>query len=107
IYLRVLFEQDVPAREQLLARVRLFSREYFGPLCRTGQESGALRRDIAPEAVLFVLDATLDRFLQSYAQGTLDRELAPGRIDGAGLLARVDMILQVLQEGLAGSAAKL
>ena len=105
IYLRVLFEQDVPGREQLLVRVRLFSREYFGPLCRAGQESGALRRDIAPEVVLFVLDAALDRFLQSYAQGILDRELGAGRGDGAGLLARVDMILQVLQEGLAGSAA--
>ncbi len=31
IYLRVLFEQDVPMREKLLAQVRLFSREYFGP----------------------------------------------------------------------------
>ena len=101
IYLRVLFEQDVPMREKLLAQVRLFSREYFGPLCQTGQNSGAIRRDIPPAVVIFVLDATLDRFLQSYAQGALDRDLDLAQINREALLSRVKMILQVLKEGLA------
>jgi TetR/AcrR family transcriptional regulator len=101
IYLRVLFEQDVPMREKLLAQVRLFPREYFGPLCQTGQNSGAIRRDIPPAVVIFVLDATLDRFLQSYAQGALDRDLGLARINREELLSRVNMILQVVKEGLA------
>jgi AcrR family transcriptional regulator len=103
IYLRVLFEQDLPGREHLLARVRLFSRDYFGPLCEAGQQSGALRPDIPAEVVLFVLDASLDRFLQSYAQGVLDRELGP---DNGTILYRVDMLLRVLKEGLAVPAAR-
>ncbi|MCJ7603545.1 MAG: TetR/AcrR family transcriptional regulator, partial [Desulfobulbaceae bacterium] len=101
IYLRVLFEQDVPMREKLLAQVRLFPREYFGPLCQTGQNSGAIRRDIPPAVVIFVLDAILDRFLQSYAQGALDRDLGLARINREELLSQVNMILQVVKEGLA------
>lgn len=101
IYLRVLFEQDVPMREKLLAQVRLFSREYFGPLCQDGQQGGAIRRDIPLAVVIFVLDATLDRFLQSYAQGVLDRDLGLARINREELPAQVNMLLQVLREGLA------
>lgn len=101
IYLRVLFEQDVPMREKLLAQVRLFSREYFGPLCQAGQISGAIRRDIPLAMVIFVLDATLDRFLQSYAQGVLDRDLGLAQISSEALPAQVNMMLQVLREGLA------
>ncbi|MBU4262550.1 MAG: TetR/AcrR family transcriptional regulator [Proteobacteria bacterium] len=101
IYLRVLFEQDVPMREKLLAQVRLFSREYFGPLCQAGQKSGAIRSDIPLAVVIFILDATLDRFLQSYAQGALDRDLDLGQINREELLVQVKLILQVLKEGLA------
>jgi AcrR family transcriptional regulator len=101
IYLRVLFEQDVPMREKLLAQVRLFSREYFGPLCQAGQNSGAIRRDIPLAMVIFVLDATLDRFLQSYAQGVLDRDLGLAPISSEALPAQVNMMLRVLREGLA------
>ncbi|MCK9296206.1 MAG: TetR/AcrR family transcriptional regulator [Desulfobulbaceae bacterium] len=101
IYLRVLFEQDVPMREKLLAQVRLFSREYFGPLCEAGQKSGAIRRDVPLAVVIFILDATLDRFLQGYAQGALDRDLDLVQRNRAELLARIRMILQVLREGLA------
>jgi len=103
IYLRVLFEQDVPMREKLMTQVRLFSREYFGPLCQAGQKSGAIRPDIPLAVVIFVLDATLDRFLQGYAQGTLDRDLDLAQINREMLLSQVKMILQVLKEGLAVS----
>ncbi|MBU0908863.1 MAG: TetR/AcrR family transcriptional regulator [Proteobacteria bacterium] len=101
IYLRVLFEQDVPMREKLLAQVRLFSREYFGPLCQAGQQSGAIRNDIPLAVVIFILDATLDRFLQSYAQGALDSDLDLKQSNREELLAQVKMILRVLKEGLA------
>lgn len=100
IYLKVLFEQNVPQRERLLAQVRLFSREYFGPLCKAGQQAGEIRQDIPLEVVIFILDATLDRFLQSYAQSYLDCGLGLTTKNRNELLAQVDMILQVLQQGL-------
>ncbi len=51
--------------------------------------------------VIFILDATLDRFLQGYAQGALDRDLDLVQRNREELLARIKMILQVLREGLA------
>lgn len=100
IYLKVLFEQNIPHRRQLLSKVRLFSQEFFGPLCARAQKQGALRQDVPLEVVIFILDATFDRFLQSYAQSYLDCGLDLQKKDRQALLADVDMILLVLQEGL-------
>ena len=100
IYLKVLFEQNIPHRRQLLSKVRLFSQEFFGPLCADAQKQGALRQDVPLEVVIFILDATLDRFLQSYAQSYLDCGLDLQEKDRQALLVDVDMILLVLQEGL-------
>ena len=100
IYLKVLFEQNIPHRRQLLSKVRLFSQEFFGPLCARAQKQGALRQDVPLEVVIFILDATLDRFLQSYAQSYLDCGLDLQKKDRASLVADVDMVLLVLQQGL-------
>ncbi len=103
IYLKVLFEQNVPHRGQLLSKVRLFSQEFFGPLCAKVQEQGGIRQDVPLKVVIFILDATLDRFLQSYAQSYLDCGLDLQKKDRQKLLADVDMVLLVLQEGLIGN----
>ncbi|OKY75521.1 MAG: hypothetical protein BM485_07230 [Desulfobulbaceae bacterium DB1] len=103
IYLKVLFEHDVPNRESLLSQVRLFSQEFFGPLCAAAQGRGAIRRDIPLPMMVFILDAVLDRFLQSYAQRSLDcgLELAGRKHDE--LTGQIDLVLQVLREGLAAT----
>lgn len=67
IYLRVLFEQDVPRREELISRVRLFSAAYFAPLCDQAKNAGMIRTDISTETIIFLLDSVIDRFLQAYA----------------------------------------
>ena len=48
VYLKVLFERDVPRREELVSRVRLFSLEYFGPLADQAREQGVLRTGWQP-----------------------------------------------------------
>ena len=75
IYLRVLFEQDVPRREELVSRVRLFPLEYMGPLCEAGQLNGTIRADVEPAMAVFIVDAALERFLQAYAKPYLDSGL--------------------------------
>lgn len=76
IYLKVLFDEEVPGRDGLISQVRLFSVDYFGPICQAAQQRGQLRHDVALESIIFLLDAAIDRFLQDYAQarGTLDKE---------------------------------
>lgn len=100
VYLKVLFEQDVPRRQELVARVRLFSLEFFGPLCENARRQGQLRSDISCRQVVFLLDATMERFLQGYAQPCLDGVLGLGVMPGRRLHEEIDTIIRVLQNGL-------
>jgi TetR/AcrR family transcriptional regulator len=100
IYLKLLFEQDVPHREELIAKVRLFSRDYFGPLCEEGRRRGQVRQDLPIEIVTFILDATLDRFLQGYAKSYLDGGLALAGKDRRELEEKIAAIIDVLRDGL-------
>lgn len=101
IYLRVLFDQELPGREELIARVRLFSAEYFGPLCDRSKAAGEIRADIPTDLAIFLIDAILDRFLQGFAQGYLDGGLGLAKLDDEHLAATIDGCIAVLRDGLA------
>lgn len=105
IYLQVLFDPAVPRREELLGRVRLFSRQYFAPLCAREQQAGRLRADISIPAMVFFLDATIDRLLQAYARPSLDSGLALAGQGEEELARTVEMAIEVLRTGLAGPGA--
>lgn len=100
IYLKILFEQDVPRREELVAQVRLFSMEYFGPLCEQAKQRGEIKQDVAPAMVGFALDAMLDRFLQGYAQPYLDGGLGLADKNKNMLFNNIDAVIEVLRDGL-------
>lgn len=100
VYLKVLFERDVPHRVELVSRVRLFSMEYFGPLADRAMGQGVLRSDIPARKVVFILDAMLDRFLQGYAQPYLDGGLALAGMSAIRLHEEIDSMVAVLRTGL-------
>jgi AcrR family transcriptional regulator len=100
IYQKVLFTPDVPCRESLLGQIRLFSLEYFEPLCKTAQEKGELRGDIASPLIIFLLDSTIDRFLQGYANAYLDGGLGLSTMNHHQLNSEIDSIIAVLRSGL-------
>ena len=102
IYLKVLFEHDVPRREELLGRVRLFSREYFGPLCEEAREKGVIRWDIPVATLIFLLDAFFDRFLQGYVQPYLDGGLGMAKMSRKELTVKIDEMIEVLRGGFVG-----
>ena len=99
IYLKVLFESDVPHRETLLGKVRLFSAEYFTPLCEQAKRNNALRQDITTSAMVFLLDAVIDRFLQGYAKSYLDGGLAFDSSSKAAIGNTIDALILALSEG--------
>jgi AcrR family transcriptional regulator len=101
LYLTVLFAHDVPHREELIAKVRLFSMEYFGPLIAQGQERGEVPATIPVAMVVFVIDAVLDRFLQGYARTYLDGGLGLAAKDGMAITAEVELLIDTLRHGLA------
>jgi TetR/AcrR family transcriptional regulator len=102
IYLKLLFEREVPFRSELLQAIRLFSSEYLGSLIRKGMERGEIRRDIAPEQVVFLLDAVLDRFLQAYMVSYLDQGGNLFNADSAKLEIWAADLIDVLRKGLQG-----
>lgn len=105
LYLNVLFEHDVPHRESLISKVRLFSLEYFGPLVARGQALGELSMIPVPMAV-FLIDAVLDRFLQGYACPYLDGGMGLSLKDKPLLIAEVDILIDTIRDGLRGNPNK-
>ena len=100
LYPQVLYEDNIPRRDELIRRVRLFSKEYFGPMIEACQAQGDFVQ--TPVAtIIFILDAVMDRFFQAYARKSLD--------DGLGLTKKnaicdkeIEHILQILKFGIAG-----
>jgi len=100
IYLQVLYEPDVPHREELVSKVRLFSAEFFGPLVLEAQSRKMIRNDVSPQMVVFMLDALLDRFLQGYARPYLDGGLALAGKDDQTLQHDIETVITILRDGL-------
>lgn len=106
IYLKMLFQEDFPLRNELLQRVRFFSAEYLRPMVLQGMAQGDVRSDLDPDFVVFFLDAVMDRFLQAHCVSFLDG--GTGLYEGsAEVTARLtDAFVKVLQNGLAGGDAR-
>lgn len=103
LYLRVLFEQEVPEREKLLAKVRLFSMDYFGGLCAQAQKRGQIRADVSSDLVVFLVESVLDRFLQNYAGPENGNGLKLANKSPAELELTANTIIEVLRTGLCPS----
>jgi TetR/AcrR family transcriptional regulator len=102
LYLKILFDQHVPRRQELLKAVRQFAAEYLGSLVRQGQARGELRAEMPPGAVIFLLDALLDRFLQAAALPSFDVTLGLDRAGPEEMRHRVGELVNILKMGLAG-----
>ncbi|PIP44566.1 MAG: TetR family transcriptional regulator [Deltaproteobacteria bacterium CG23_combo_of_CG06-09_8_20_14_all_60_8] len=100
IYLRVLFEEDVPRRRELLGKVRLFSMEYFGGLCARAQINGIIRPDLPCPMVVFLMESVLDRFLQAYASPDHDNGLGLAALSAIDRDQAVTQTIDVLKNGL-------
>jgi AcrR family transcriptional regulator len=89
LYLKILFDQNVPRREELLQTVRQFAADYLGSLVRQGIERGELSRNLSAPAAIFLLDALLDRFLQAVALPAFDVTLRLNEADQAEVRQKI------------------
>jgi len=88
LYLKLAGDDDIPHRAQLLGRLRLFPAEYFAPLLEQGQRDGSIRSDVRLEAMIFLIEGVIERFLQGLA--------GSAKNDGD----RVDELIALLRGGL-------
>jgi len=100
LYLKIMYDQQVPRRPELLRAVRRFAAEYLGSLVRQGLARGELRADLSQESAIFLLDALLDRFLQAVALPSFDVTLGLDRAGPEERRARVGELVNLLKAGL-------
>lgn len=99
LYLKIMFEQEVPGRDAFLRQVRLFSADYFGKACDDAITDGLIRSDISVEMILFSLDATLDKFFLSYAGEGMGGCTLAG-LDENTLSQKINELVHILENGL-------
>jgi TetR/AcrR family transcriptional regulator len=100
IYLKMIFQEDFPLRAEFLQQVHLFSAEYLKPLVEQGIARGELREDIDVATTVFVLDATMDRFLQAYCVSFLDGGAGLYRAPESEIRLKVDALIRLLRHGI-------
>ena len=103
LYLKIQFDKNVPFREDLMATVRRHAAEYFASLVRRAKARGELRPGVPEAAVLFLLDALFDRFLQAVAVPALDVTLNLNQAPEDVVRQRIHELVQLLRDGLAAS----
>ena len=101
LYLKIQFDKQAPFREELLSAVRVHAVEYFGSLVRRARARGELRPGVSDAALLFLLDAVFDRFLQTAAIPALDVTLGLQRATPEDLEKRIKELIGLLRDGLA------
>ncbi|MCF8032722.1 MAG: TetR/AcrR family transcriptional regulator [Desulfarculaceae bacterium] len=100
LYLRVVFEGDVPFRGRLLASIRIFSHDYIMDLLGDGVAAGDLMPDLDLELAAFVVDATLERFLVASAVEHMDPGLGLNQADAARAAELAAGLVATLRAGL-------
>lgn len=100
LYLRIMFEEGVPHRAELLRAVRFFSRDYIMDLLRDGAAAGEIRSGLDREAAAFVIDAALERFLVAYSQEHMDTGLDLHNADLGRATKMAASVVDVLRLGL-------
>lgn len=105
VYLSMLYQENVPFRETFLRQVRSYSDEYLGELVADAQNAGQLRPNLNPAAVIFLLDALLDRFLQARTLPIVGQELYD--LNETEALGRIDELVDCLRQGLAAPNSTL
>jgi TetR/AcrR family transcriptional regulator len=100
LYLKVMFEEDIPFRSDLLKSLRLASITYLRDLLRTARQRGEIRDDIDEDCLCFVLDAVMDRFLQAQAVAHLDGGLGLYRCSSEAAAEWVSRLRRLIEEGM-------
>ncbi len=106
LYLRVMFESQVPYRQEILTSIRGYSHEFLKTLIRTAVARGELRTGIDADVTAFIMDAVLDRYLQALSMRHLDAGLGLLEHDDDAGRVWIRQIVATLQYGLADPAAE-
>ncbi|RLA81623.1 MAG: TetR/AcrR family transcriptional regulator [Deltaproteobacteria bacterium] len=98
IYLQLVFERDVPFRQDLIGRLRVLSFDYILSLLEEALKRGEVREGLDLKAAAFLIDAVMERFLQLQAFPHLAPGWSPkGREE---VEQRVEELVDLIEKGV-------
>lgn len=100
IYLRIVYEEDIPGREDLLRDFHLFFRDFLMELLAQGRLAGQVADDIDLEMASLATLAVVERFLVARAVKFKDMETGIHTASVAELSLLVDRAMAVLKNGI-------
>ncbi|MBU4012291.1 MAG: TetR/AcrR family transcriptional regulator [Proteobacteria bacterium] len=100
LYLKALFESEIPFRNDILLSLRKNSLDYISSLLETAKEKGEIRNDIDIAKASFVVDAIIDRFLQSQTVLHLDAGLGLFKCREEDIKAWIEGLVDIIRFGI-------
>ncbi len=100
LYLRVLFESQIPYRNEILFAIRKYSHNYLRSIIETAIKRGELQIDVDSNMSGFILDAVLDRFLQAQSVEHLDAGIGLYHISEKESYRWIEYIVKVIRSGI-------
>ncbi len=100
LYLHVLFGSNIPFRSEILISLRKYSYEYIRSLLTTAWKKGELRDDLNIEKACFIIDAIMDRFLQTHTIQYLDAGLGIHQADDQIVKVWIKELMEILRSGI-------
>ncbi len=100
LYLNVLFGSKIPFRDEILLSLRKYSYEYLHSLLETAMEKGELREDLDMDKACFVIDAVMDRFLQTHMIRHLDAGIGLHQADARITRTWVAELMAIMECGI-------
>ncbi len=101
LYLRLLYDSDIPMQKKLVVALRKKSIDFLASLIHDAMENNELKRDVNPKIAAFITDAVMDRFLQAIQIDGIDGGLGFGRADSEKHRRLMSDIISHLIGGLA------
>ncbi|MCP3952995.1 MAG: TetR family transcriptional regulator [Desulfobacterales bacterium] len=102
LYLRIQFDQTTPYRDDILSSLRKYSLAYLRSLLQEARDNGEIRTDLDLDQAAFLLDAVMDRFLQSLSMEHFDAGLGLYQLDRGQAEKWARELVAVTRNGIAG-----
>jgi TetR/AcrR family transcriptional regulator len=100
LYLCVLFDSKIPFRDNILLSLRQYSYGYLRTLLSEAKAKGELRNNLDIDKTCFILDAVMDRFIQTHTVRHLDSDLGIYNADDKTIDSWITAIIDIIKNGI-------
>jgi AcrR family transcriptional regulator len=100
LYLGVLFDSKIPFRDDILLSLRTYSHGYLRALLSDAKDKGELRENLDIDKACFIIDAIMDRFIQTHTVRHLDSNLGIYGADDQTLTSWITAIIDMIKNGI-------